>query len=131
MNKMPNIGDILTGVDVLSLYDNIQNHDFAEEDKLFKLIKINKEELYSASPNGCNSKNLKTFNEWLNSTDNYDFYHTDTIYEMIKLFKEAIELPPLIIDSKNGLYDGQHRLTAFSMIDSISDILVFKELEKN
>ena len=131
MNKEIKIGDTLTGLELISLNDNIQNDDFAEDYKLFKLMKVNKEILYSARPNGCSSgENLKTFNDWLNMDDNYDFYHTDTVYEMVKLFSEGKNLPPLIVDTEYGLYDGQHRLTAFSMIDSIADILVFKELKE-
>lgn len=130
MNKNMKIGDTLTGLELISLYDNIQNDEFAEDCKIFKLIKVNKEIIYSARPNGCSSwKNLKTFNDWLNAEDNYDFYHTDTVYDMVKLFREGKDLPPLIVDTEYGLYDGQHRLTAYSMIDSIEDIFIFKELK--
>lgn len=131
MNTEIKLGDTLSGELLISMYDNIQNDDFAEEDKIFKFMKVNKEILYSAKPNGCSSgTNLITFNDWLNMDDNYDFYHTDTVYEMVKLFRAGKNLPPLIVDSDYGLYDGQHRLTAFSMIDSIKDILIFKELKE-
>jgi hypothetical protein len=105
---------------------NIQYTDFKDESK-FELVIINKGILYNKI-NYNNSKNLVTFNEWKVDNDNLDGYHTDTINNMIKYIKDGNKLPPIIVDKNYGLYDGQHRLTAYSMMKDIENIEVLKEM---
>lgn len=121
--------NMITGYEIYNKYDNIQNDIFATSDRIFELTKIKKEDLYKAKCNGRPVCNLLTFEEWLVRNDNYDFYHTDTIYEMIKIILNKESLPPIIVDKDLGLYDGQHRLTAYSMVNSVEYILCYKEIE--
>lgn len=118
---------IYTGKEIVEKYVNIQNDVFADE-REFLLEEIHKEELYDCVCWDGSSKNLKTYEEWEKDDDNYDQYHTNTIDEMVSFIKNGGELPPLIVNKDYGLYDGQHRLTAYSLIDDIETIKVFKEL---
>lgn len=131
MNDKIRIGDTVTKSELISLYGNITHDAFskAKDFKKFKLIVVKKEKLYYAKPHGCSSgRNLNTFYDWLNMDDNCDFHHTDTVYDMVKSLNAGEDLLPLVVDTEYGLYDGAYRLTALSMIDSIEEILVFKEL---
>lgn len=114
------------GYEILNMYDNIQNNEFKEG--RFILIEINKEFLYDKICCNGNDVNLISYDDWNNDEDNYDNWHTDNINNMIEYINEGNTLPPLIVNRNYGLYDGQHRLTAYSMIDSVDHIKIFKQI---
>lgn len=119
---------LYTGEEILNKYGNIQNDSFHKED-LFELIIVPKETLYDKL-NVEGGRNLVSYDEWKNDSDNYDGYHTETIDNMIDIFNEGKTLPPLIVDENWGLFDGSHRLTAFSLIDTIKEISGLKRIKK-
>lgn len=119
---------VYTGREIINMFGNIQNDVFGDDNHLFVLLTVNKEFLYDKVCVDKRSYNLKTYEEWQNDADNYDNYHTDTINSMINYIRDGGKLPPLIVDKDYGLYDGQHRLTAYSMMDEIQNIEIFKEI---
>lgn len=92
------------------------------------MVKINKEDLYNKVCCDGVSLNFKSYNDWLSDEENCDAYHTETIDGMINCIQQGGTLPPLVVNKNLGLYDGQHRLTAYSMINEIIEIEVFKEV---
>lgn len=116
---------ILTGKQLKMRYD-VQNDSF-DDDSKFMLLTINKNELINKSIYDGSCDNYFDLNKWEQHGDNYDNYHTDTISNMIDYLKEGGNLPPLIVNKNLGLYDGQHRLTAYMELDSIINIEIFKE----
>lgn len=92
------------------------------------LVKINKEDLYDKICCDGVSLNFKSYSDWLNGEENYDRYHTESIDVMIEYIRKGGILPPLVVNEGCGLYDGQHRLTAYSMMDEINIIEIFKEV---
>ncbi|MFX3619351.1 MAG: hypothetical protein ACE3JK_17755 [Sporolactobacillus sp.] len=121
--------ETLTGKEICSRYSDIENDSFGTDQHHFILTKIAKEELYEAACSfSSNSKNLLTYQEWEKDPENYDDYHTDNINQMVEYLRDGNKLPPLIVNQKLGLYDGQHRLTAYSMIPEIHEIDVYKEI---
>jgi hypothetical protein len=123
------MADILTGKDICGQYNDIENDTFGSEDHRFTLTKIAKEALYDAAcAFSSNGKNLVTYKEWANHPENYDDYHTENIKQMVDYIKEGGSLPPMIVNKDLGLYDGQHRLTAFSLIPEIKEVDIYKEI---
>ncbi|MFT8364186.1 MAG: ParB N-terminal domain-containing protein [Sporolactobacillus sp.] len=120
---------IYTGKEICSKYSDLENDLFGTEDHHFMLTKMVKEQLYDAP---CafsrNGRNLVRLDEWFADPENYDNYHTDNVKQMIDSLQSGGTLPPLIIDKKLGLYDGQHRLTAYSMLPAIQEVIVYKEI---
>lgn len=119
---------IYTGEEMQNKYGNIQNDSFHKKD-LFELNIVPKEQLYD-NLNVEGERNLVSYDEWNNDSDNYDGYHTETIDNMIEIFNKGETLPPLIVDENGGLFDGSHRLTAFSSINTIKEISVLKRIKK-
>ncbi|RYM06652.1 hypothetical protein EWH99_01950 [Sporolactobacillus sp. THM7-7] len=121
--------EYFTGKEICGKYSDLENDAFGTDNHRFILTKVNKEELYDApcafSDNG---RNLVTYKEWEEHPENYDGYHTDNVKQMIEYIKDGGSLPPLIVNKKMGLYDGQHRLTAYSMIPSIKEVKIYKEV---
>ncbi|WP_100486202.1 hypothetical protein [Sporolactobacillus pectinivorans] len=123
------MAEYLTGKEICSRYSDIENDAFGTEDHRFALMTVNKESLYDAPcPFSSNGKNLMTFKEWENHPENYDDYHTDNVKQMIDYIHEGGKFSPLICDKEFGLYDGQHRLTAYSMIPEIQNVRIYKEI---
>lgn len=123
------MAEILSGKEICGKYSDIGNDAFGTEDHRFILMKINKEDLYGAPCSlSNNGRNLMTFKEWENHPENYDDFHTDNVKQMIDYIHEGGKLPPLIVNKNLGLYDGQHRLTAYSMMPEIKQIEIYKEI---
>lgn len=119
-NMKLEIGKIYKGYEVNDIEEQNANFDITEE-CTFKLVKLNKEDLYEG--------NLVTRKDWEESGDNYDNHHTDNIDWMIKVIRDgSVILPPIVIDIEGKLQDGTHRLCAYSEIEEIKEILVFKEI---
>ncbi|MFT8871866.1 MAG: hypothetical protein ABF868_06200 [Sporolactobacillus sp.] len=123
------MNDIFTGSQICGQYSDIRNDAFGTDDHRFILTRIDKEKLYDRPClYSSNGKNLVTLGEWERHPENYDGYHTDNIHEMVEFLKSGGKLTPLIVNTQLSLYDGQHRLTAYSLIDTIMDIDVYKEI---
>ncbi|MCO7175833.1 ParB/RepB/Spo0J family partition protein [Sporolactobacillus kofuensis] len=124
------MADILTGKEICSQYSDLANDAFGSEDHRFILTKVEKEALYDAACSfSSNGKNLVTYKEWKNDPENYDDYHTDNIKQMVDSIHEGGALPPMIVNKDLGLYDGQHRLTAYSLIPEIKEVAIYKEVD--
>ncbi|RYL92633.1 ParB N-terminal domain-containing protein [Sporolactobacillus sp. Y61] len=121
--------EILNGKEICSKYSDIENDSFGTEDHQFALTRVDKKDLYDAPCSfSSNGKNLMTYEEWKKHPENYDGYHTDNVKQMVEYIREGGHLPPLIVNKELGLYDGQHRLTAYSMISEIEKIDIYKEI---
>ncbi|CAM3118355.1 ParB N-terminal domain-containing protein [Sporolactobacillus spathodeae] len=119
----------ITGKEICSKYSDIENDAFGTDDHVFILTKLPKEQLYDAPcPFSSNGKNLVTLDEWAKDPENYDDYHTDNVKQMVEYIQGGGNLPPLIVDKSHGLFDGQHRLTAYSMLPEIKEIDVYQEI---
>ncbi|GGL51803.1 ParB/RepB/Spo0J family partition protein [Sporolactobacillus putidus] len=118
-----------TGKEICSKYNDIENDDFGTDAHRFILTTVAKETLYEVPCSfSSNGRNLLTLKEWEEHPENYDGYHTDNIKQMVDSIKEGGTLPPMIVNKDLGLYDGQHRLTAYSMIPEIKEVQIYKEL---
>lgn len=123
------MAEYFTGKEICSKFSDLKNDAFSTEDHHFVLIKVDKETLYDAPcAFSSNGRNLVTYQEWESHPENYDDYHTDRLKSMVEYLKKGGKFPPLIVDKNLSLYDGQHRLTAYSMIPTIHEIEVYKEI---
>ncbi|MCL1631716.1 ParB N-terminal domain-containing protein [Sporolactobacillus sp. CPB3-1] len=123
------MAEILTGKDICSRYNDLVNDAFGTDEHRFMLTTIDKEQLYNVPCSfSSNGKNLLTYKEWANHPENYDDYHTDNIKQMIDYIHEGGKLPPMIVTKDLSLYDGQHRLTAYSMLPEIKEVEIYKEI---
>lgn len=121
--------EYITGKDICSRYNDIENDAFGTDEHKFILTDVDKESLYDAPCSfSTNGKNLMTFEEWEKHPENYDDYHTDNVKQMIDHIHEGGSFPPLICNKDFGLYDGQHRLTAYSMMPEINKVQIYKEI---
>ncbi|BBN97806.1 MULTISPECIES: ParB N-terminal domain-containing protein [Sporolactobacillus] len=123
------MGEVLTGKAICSQYSDLQNDAFGTDDHQFVLTTIAKEALYDVPCTFSNNgKNLITYKEWANDPENYDDYHTDNVKQMVDHLHEGGKLPPMIVGKDLSLYDGQHRLTAYSLLPEIKEVTVYKEV---
>lgn len=121
--------ELVTGKEICSRYSDLENDAFGSDEHEFTLTKIAKEKLYDAACSfSSNGKNLVTYKEWANDPENYDDYHTDNVKQMVDHIHEGGTLPPMIVNKELGLYDGQHRLTAYSLIPQITEVVIYKEV---
>ncbi|MCO7127106.1 ParB N-terminal domain-containing protein [Sporolactobacillus shoreicorticis] len=123
------MAELLTGKEICGRYSDLQHDAFGTEDHQFKRITIEKEKLYDVPCSFSNNgKNLVTYKEWANDPENYDDYHTDNVKQMVDYLQEGGILPPMMVNRDLSLYDGQHRLTAYSLIPEIKEVEIYKEV---
>lgn len=117
---------LINGKQIKDRYD-VQNDCF-DDDSYFELISINKYELINKSIYDGTCYNYFSLEDWREHGDNYDDYHIISIINMVKHLESGGNLPPLIVNKDLGLYDGQHRLTAYMECNKIINIEIYKEV---